>query len=218
MDKENGSRNSIQSYLVSLTSEYRLLKELQSRSETQITDTNQKSEKLTSVVSTLSEHYKAYYQTLADAVDKLNNMYIQIEKIKDQLNTINIRLEQVDGQRARCGDRFTEMTGRVEDIDGDIKELSVSVDALSKKLQSIIMFVKNNLVNKLNNVDEKLTKDFPATLDKYSNEQEELAERIKILEETHIEVKAGFKHLKIYGGICVGIVTILASLKTLGWI
>lgn len=210
MDPVNGSPNSIQAYLVSLTSEYRLLKELQSRSEVQINDLTQKSDRLNSNMLSLNEHYKAYCQTLADVIEKLTNMFLQVEKIKEQLNGINIRLEQVDGQRVRCGDQFSNMTGRVESLDSEIQALSEDVETLSKRVQQVLNVVKNALASKINELNLKVT-----DLDE---ERDDHKERLKTLETAHIEMKAGFKHLKIYGAFCVGIVTILAALRTLGWI
>lgn len=218
MDHENGSQNSMQAYLVSLTSEYRLLKELQSRAEAQITDLTQKSERLNSNMLQLNEHYKAYCQTLADVIKKLTNMSLQVEKIKEQLNGINIRLEQVDGQRARCGDRFGEMSGRVEDLDSDIKTLGEDVDNLNKKIQQVLNIVKNTLATRLSELTTKVSTDLPGKLNDLTTSKEKLEERVKTLEEVSLEIRSGFKHLKYYGGGCVGLVTILASLRTLGWI
>lgn len=218
MSNENGSQSSIQAYLVSLASEYRLLKELQSRSEIQLNETTQKSEKLSSQVLMLSEHYKAYCQTLADVLEKLSNMFVTVEKIKEQLNNINIRLEQVDGQRVRCGDKFSDMTDKVENIDGDIRALSAEIDTVSTKLQSIFNIVKTKLAIRLTLLEEKVTKDLPQQITTVQTDKNNLKERFDNLEKSHNEIITGFKHLKIYGGICIGIITLLSSLRSLGWI
>jgi len=218
MSNENGSLSSIQSYLVSLASEYRLLKELQSRSEIQLNETTQKSEKLSSQVLMLNEHYKAYCQTLSDVLEKLSNMFLQIEKIKEQLNVINIRLEQVDGQRARCGDKFGDMSGRIESFDSDIEALSADVEALSTKIQQVLTFVKSTLTNKLNTLNSKVTQDIPNQFNSFNDDQRDLKQRIKILEDAHLGIVSGFKNLKIYGGVCTTVITILVGLRTLGWI
>lgn len=229
MSNENGSLSSIQAYLVSLASEYRLLKELQSRSEIQLNETTQKSEKLSSQVLMLNEHYKAYCQTLADVLEKLSNMFVAIEKIKEQLNSINIRLEQIDGNRARCGDKFEDMTDKVENLDNDIRALSADVDTISNKLQSILTIVKTKLALRLTVLEDKVTKDLPnqilqgdqlvlGKITDVKTDKDELEERLDNLEKSHNEIITGFKHLKIYGGICIGIITLLSSLRTLGWI
>lgn len=191
----------LQSYLVSLTGNYRVLKELQSRSEIQITELTNKSDKLNTLVLALNEHYKAYCQTMTDVLERLSGMFINIEKLKEQLHEVHIRLESTDGHKARCKDRFDDLIQQNKDIEDDVDEVTTKIEEVTGRLQELNHFIKI-MATRL------------VTVEQSNKETQSVA---STLATSYNDIKTSYRNLKWIGGVILALLTILSSLKSLGW-
>lgn len=189
----DGGHDILQQYWIELASEYKVLKEVQIRHEKMLDTLTIKSDNNSLHTITIDEHFKAYIRTVTDLVVKLDNMYVLIERLKDDIHEIHIDLENIDGNRTRCTDKFTDITTDVDEVSEKYLKVQKILTALYTRIQTI----ETGLVE-------------------ITTSLKTLNESTKPIKKTYDGI-AGFSGtVKWIFGIVAAIITFLGGLKALG--
>lgn len=126
-----------QANLVLLNSEYRMLRELQTRSEAEIAELAEKTDKLTYSLITLSEHFKAYKQTVKDLSDTISRLTLTIDDLKQRTHSLELKLGYVEDHKNKCGVTIANIETSVKQLVTAYTEVNRDIIALKESLRSV---------------------------------------------------------------------------------
>lgn len=126
-----------QANLVLLNSEYRMLRELQTRSEAEIAELAEKTDKLTYSLITLSEHFKVYKQTVKDLSETVGRLTITIDDLKQRTHALELKLGFVEDHKTKCGVTITNIETAVKQLATAYSEVHRDISALKEALRVI---------------------------------------------------------------------------------
>lgn len=145
----------LQQQLITLHSEVRVLKEIQQRHDNEFRTLTDKADKSYLTIVTLDEHFKVYSKTLSDTLLQLSNVYVSVEKIKEEIHSLKIELESIDRNTLRCGDKFSH-------LEKELNELAVDKDKFDddsfKNYQELKIRLHDLETTKLFELENKLSK------------------------------------------------------------
>ena len=137
MSNDKDSPLDYQANLVLLNSEYRMLRELQTRSEAEIAELTEKTNKLTYSLITLSEHFKAYKQTVKDLSLTIGKLTLTIDDLKQRTHAIELKLGYVDEYKKGCTITVTNIETSVKQLATAYGDVNRDINALKESLRKI---------------------------------------------------------------------------------
>lgn len=125
---DSNQQDATQQLLMRLNSDCTVLKELQSRTENQVSELVDRTNKLQTGHLVFQEHFRAYSQTVVDIQTKVAEL---MEVVTDLKSTV----KELNSNKEKCPDRFKELNEQIKRLNHKVIDINSTLITQSSKLE-----------------------------------------------------------------------------------